>query len=278
MMVKDSDLRLIHASGIRLIISIIAMAVLLAYGIHQISLESNHSFVAGDWLDYGFGQLNMYTLIQVDSGRNLGLQLAGFLANLPQVVLSIIYMFLNGVITSMVLGLEWAEYAHTLRPLRVSNPKPGQRSTYFLQLPYRYGVSLLFLSALLHFLISESIFLARVDVVNYKGEYYSDLNILTCGWSPLAALITILAASLVTIGLVLLGWRRYKTGIPLAGSCSLAIAAACHVPEDTDTTAPMKWGVVEPSSKTELHDFGKLGHCAFSNFNVPLPEDGKMYS
>lgn len=54
------------------------------------------------------------------------------------------------------------------KPLRVTAPQGQQRSTYYLHLPYRYSVPLIVTSALLHWLVSQSIFLVRID--EYKNS------------------------------------------------------------------------------------------------------------
>ena len=265
-------------------ICVITTLALLCYGVLNINKQFDTTFNINDWFNYGFGQLKSRAMVtngdgRDGDGRDLGLLGSVLLANFPQLVLSFLYFFLNSVITSMVLAQEWSDYAYKLKPIRVSYPKLGQRSTYFLQLPYRYGAPLLILSALLHFLISESIFLAQVQYFNERGEImkFAANAVSTCGWSPLGVAITVIVAVLVLSVVIILGYRRHKPGIPLAGSCSLAIAAACHVPDGTDTTAPMKWGAVKPSSMTEFDGSGKFGHCAFSNLDAPLPEDGKIY-
>ena len=67
------------------------------------------------------------------------------------------------------------------------------------------------------------------------------------------------------------GLRRYKGGIPLAGSCSAAISAACHplVDEGDVAQVPVKWGVVSV-------DKG-VGHCALSGRYVSPPTQWRLY-
>ena len=46
--------------------------------------------------------------------------------------------------------------------------------------------------------------------------------------------------------LIMLGFRKYSSGIPMVGSCRAAISAACHRPA-TDTDAPyreLRWGAI----------------------------------
>jgi len=63
---------------------------------------------------------------------------AALVANMPQVIVSYFYMAFNSLLTCMVSGHEWLQYAKNRRPLRVSSPEGQQKSTYYLQLPYIY--------------------------------------------------------------------------------------------------------------------------------------------
>ena len=170
----------------------------------------------------------------------------------------------------MLLGHEWSGYAHFRKPLRVTSPAGSQRSTYRLQLPYIYGIPLLVLSGTLHWLVSQSIFLALVD-------YYQDGFLLhlqsepRLGYSCIAIITVIALGGMAVIIGILHGFRRYKPGMPLAGSCSAAISAACHRPnEDVDAPyKPVMWGAVKTKNS--------IGHCCFTSFEVTKPVKGQKY-
>jgi hypothetical protein len=70
------------------------------------------------------------------------------------------------------------------------------------------------------------------------------------------------------------GFRRYDSRIPIVGSCSAAISAACHRPADDEDAAleAVKWGVVE------REDTGGVGHCCLSSFEVREPVEGARYA
>ncbi len=193
------------------------------------------------------------------------------LINIPQPILSCFYLLLNGIFTSMLLADEWSHFAHKRKALRSSKPKLGQRSTYFLQLPYKYAVPFLVLSGVLHWSVSQSIFLAQVASYDQTGKLVDPAIISTCGYSPIAILITIMMGFSLATFMILLGLRRYRPGIPLAGSCSIAISAACHGSSDVDTTAPLQWGVTSKEGE-------EIGHCAFSDHNTHLPIEGALYA
>lgn len=62
--------------------------------------------------------------------------------------------------------------------------------------------------------------------------------------------------------------------MPLIGSCSAAISAACHpLQNDPDASLlPVMWGAVAVESEDAV------GHCCFSSLEVSPPVDGKVYA
>ena len=202
----------------------------------------------------------------------IGLHESILIANSPQVLLSFLFLTYNGLFTCMLLGHEWSGYAHVRKPLRVTSPSGSQRSTYRLQLPYKYGIPLLVLSGTLHWLVSQSIFLARVDFYKdgvLEQDYYESVS--TMGYSCIAIITVIALGGIVVIIGILHGFRRYKLGIPLAASCSAAISAACHRPnEDVDAPyKPVMWGAIKTKNPS--------GHCCFTSFQVTKPVKGQKY-
>jgi hypothetical protein len=102
------------------------------------------------------------------------------LVDLPQVICSLVHFSYNYLLTIMLLSHEWTRYYLTKKPLRVSNPVGKQRSTYFLSLPYRYGIPFIVASSTLRYLISQSLFLARIEFFGVDMEtlqmIYEDYN------------------------------------------------------------------------------------------------------
>ncbi|KAJ5859232.1 hypothetical protein N7534_004509 [Penicillium rubens] len=203
------------------------------------------------------------------------------IANTPQVVFSILYFSSNGIFTIMALANEWSYHALKRKGLRVSTlPRGSQRSSFFLSLPYRYSLPLLTLSGILHWLISQSFYLVSIKSygIGLTREPADDTT--TCGYSPAVILSTLSVGVAMLVCLVLMSFKRLKSGMPVAGSCSLAIAAACHpslsgldTMEETagiDATLPLKWGV-------EMPECDGVGHCALSSGQVEFPLDGSVY-
>ncbi|KAL4922579.1 hypothetical protein BDW62DRAFT_171345 [Aspergillus aurantiobrunneus] len=104
-----------------------------------------------------------------------------------------------------------------------------------------------------------------------------------CGSSP--AIVSSISVGTAVVGcLIALGLKRFKSGIPVASSCSLAIAAACFVEPDRCPSGPgqsgnpckdmeclpLQWGVVSVND-------GFVGHCGFASDEVTMPLRGRVY-
>ncbi|KAK4031281.1 hypothetical protein C8A01DRAFT_42247 [Parachaetomium inaequale] len=203
------------------------------------------------------------------------------MANSPQAVLSILYFIYNGLFTTLSLATERDSYARNRKGLRVSlSPVGAQRASYYLQLAYRYSLTLLAFSIVLHWLISQSIFLVFIEM--YRNPIGADLesnynpgSYNACGWSP-AGVICVMVVGVVMVGFLLLfGCRRLvsSTIMPVVGSCSAAISAACHpvLHDERACSEPLQWGV-------RNYDGEENGHCSFSSGEVGVPHKGVMYS
>ncbi|KAL8940345.1 MAG: hypothetical protein Q9216_002857 [Gyalolechia sp. 2 TL-2023] len=198
------------------------------------------------------------------------------IANLPNVVLSYVYVLFNSLFTCMVSGHEWTQFAKDRKPLRVTSPVGEQRSTLWLQLPYRYSLPLIVLSSLLGWLASQSLFLVRINVLGHNDTdgarvVQADSSILSCGYSIGAIVLAIIVGTLILLAALLLGLRKYGSDMPIVSTSSAAISAACH-PLDDDPDAvllPLKWGVARKE--------GNVGHCCFSSKLVAPPIPGQIY-
>ena len=259
----------------------------LWYGIHEIPGSPDLTTI---W-NIGLGAVDVRTLISWKVPRD-NIVANVLIANISQPVLSIIYFTYNSIWTTMSLGKEWSKYGFRRHGLRVSGrPRGSQRMSYFLQLPYRYSIPVMVLSGVLHWLVSQSIFLVAVNRYDRDGnpakdyysysryedgisEYSDDIGEwLSCGFSPVAILAVILVGVAMVLLLLAQGFRRFESGIPLAGTSSGAIAAACHVAQGEDggdaRYKPVAWGVTG--------HYGEIGHCAFSSNVVEEPRTDALY-
>lgn len=175
------------------------------------------------------------------------------LANTPQIIVSFAYFFYNKMLTTMLLAVEFNDYAAERKPLRVSWPKGHQRSTYYLSLPYRYCIPLLITHAILHWLVSQSLFFVQVILYDMVGNLTPE-RIVACGYSPMAILFALIVGASMMIVILVLGFRDFKNSMPLASSCSAAISAACHAPPGCgDALKPVMWGEVPKPPVNDNH-------------------------
>ena len=209
--------------------------------------------------------------LRLPSKGTFGLVSSVLIANLPQAIVSFLYLMYNGLYTCMHLAAEWSSYGVERKALRCTTPYGEQRSTYYLQLPYTYALPLIAASATLHWLISESIFLARIEVSDSSGSAEAVSSV---GYSCAPIICIIVLGSCMLVMAVGMGFRKFKSHMAVASSCSVAIAAACHRPEnDADASVlPVKWGAVEE----EKND--GVGHCTFTSLEVDEMVPGKMYA
>jgi hypothetical protein len=217
------------------------------------------------------------------------------LANMPQFVISSLYLAYNGICTCMLNCYEYSQFGVQGRtPLRVTTPKGRQRehrtlfplypakltvhkgSTYSLSLPYRCSVTLMAASALLSWLVSQSLFLARIDsyAMTAGGEIYYTHSSSQIGYSCLPILLAILLSVAFLVVLLVMSRWELPPHVPIVASCSAAIAAACHRPEsDVDAAyLTVRWGAVPVDSQSEV------GHCCFTSKYVIALENGRSYA
>ncbi|KAL2007038.1 hypothetical protein VTN00DRAFT_8476 [Thermoascus crustaceus] len=110
-------------------------------------------------------------------------------------------------------------------------------------------------SALLHWLVSLSVFYVRIIQYDQSGLVDEANMISTCGVSPIGMIFTISFGDLAFVILVGLGFRRFPTRMPLAANCSFAISAACHPPlgDEDGALKPVMWEEVLPYPPSYNH-------------------------
>ena len=264
----------------RCISTLIVACYFLGQGLNNSELNSRS--ISHLW-SLGFGNFSSETLIWINGSHDLsgadGVMLMVLVANSPQLILSFLYFSYNGIFTCMLLAKEWRTYGSKKNFLRITTPTGRQRSTYRLQLPYRYGIPLLIGSGTLHWFVSQSIFLARVTYLGGDDTVdYINNNISTCGYSPIAIIFVIIIGFIIVLVGIANGFRKVREGMPFAGSCSAAISAACHPPK-ADIKASSKrlmWGVVTETDPNDPDNC--VGHCSFTSFEVETPIVGRWYA
>lgn len=206
------------------------------------------------------------------------------LSNIPHLLLSLIYILYNSYLTCMLAAREYGLYTERKRSIRVSQlPKAGQKSKHFLSIPIKYAVFGLSASALLHYLVSQAVFFANVEVVDDQGSAtWWSLN--QVGWSPLGLILLAVVSMIFAVAAWAQGLRKLEKCMPVAASCSAWISAACH-PVDCKTPhhlAKIHWDVeLDENGGPVIVDYDDegqvIGHCAFTSGTIASPVKGKQY-
>ncbi|KAJ5887395.1 hypothetical protein N7495_007436 [Penicillium taxi] len=256
--------------------SVVVGIVFMVKGINLVGLKKAFSM--------GFGALSLNAIAAAsgyEGGSSKSILTTSLIANIPQLLLSGLYFMYNAVLTSMAATHEWSMFAHKRITLRVTLPVGAQRETYWLGLPWRYSLPFLICSTVFHWLISQSIFLINITIYqpntevltkptdNFPGVRNTGM-ITACGYSPLAIACALGVALILLFALLVLSSRKLKPGMPLVGSCSLGISAACHPPilDESAAIKPLLWGAVAHEKN------GKPGHCCLTSFEVERPREG----
>lgn len=257
------------------LVAISVAASFLSTGLYGFSVNGIPKDLSSLW-SMGLGAVDVQTLMgPIFEGEYEGAYKAliscVLTANLPQAIFSFLYLLYNSIFTCMLLGDEWDRFSTKRRTLRVTSPIGAQRTTHFLQLPYKHSLPLMIASGSMHWLISQALFLVRInnlDAADGPGVHFTS----QVGWSPIAVVFGLILGSLMLLVALGIGFRRYGGEIPLVGSCSAAISAACHPhPDETSlSTAPLLWGVVGRD--------GVVGHCSFSGRDVLTPVPYQHYA
>lgn len=136
------------------------------------------------------------------------------------------------------MAKEWATFSSGYIPLRVSNPKGNQVSTFRLQLPYKYSVPLILISILLHWILSNTLYLT-VSVGGYFFEVRQSQGIsssdapfqafLAVGYSGWALMLLLVLSCILICIPIITGLSRLPENSIVVGSNSFAIATSCHI-------------------------------------------------
>ena len=284
----------------------IGTSVCLALGIQSFTGDKT---IQNAW-SVGLGTVRPQNLIMgwnLPGSGNTSIAISTLIANTPQALFSFLYVCYNGLFTNMFLSRELARFSVTAgrgrKYLRVSDAQGEQKSTYFLNLPYKYGIPLLAGSGLIHWLVSQSVFLANITIIPRDGLVPMQDEITTIAYSPLAMLFLLFVGFSLLVFLFATALRKLPAGMPLMSSNSLALSAACHPPSGFDQSEredmvlrPLNWGAVPGGAKVvdlgitdhRTHGFENgededdngrgVGHCCFSDRGLEIPEKGKFYA
>jgi hypothetical protein len=164
---------------------------------------------------WGFGTANTMTVVggwvKEAGGKDPTRQffVSVIVANLPQIIVSYLYLLYNGLLTCLLVAAEWSRFAVRKRSLRVSENATGfQTSGFFLSVPYRYGIPLSCALSLLHWLISQTMFLIRTAGFGANGEPNHLFDGSRVGYSPIGPVLVLALGGAMLIAMILSGFKR----------------------------------------------------------------------
>jgi hypothetical protein len=238
---------------------------------------------------------NTLDLRELSSPDGMGFVRMIIVTNSPQVLLSMTYFSCNSFSSAQCAAEEWATYATTRKSLRVTWPRGKQRSTYWLSLPYRYSVPLISLFLLLHFLLSQTIFIGRSQYFDSIGNTIArGDNGLTSAvyFSQQYSYITFATGFLLIVYQFASSRRSLNNRMPYHKNSSALISAMCHMNDPYNlgkqysedelweiAGGPLTWGVTREPIESDGTE-GSMdipGHCSFSPDMVASPVRGKRY-
>lgn len=208
-------------------------------------------------------------------------------ANSFQVLVSFLYLFYNNVLTRQVAADEFLRFLdedNDRKALRVSSPKNSeQRSSYFLSLPFKYAVPQMIAFMLLHWLVSQSIFIVLTSAWNIAPEPapMPDDNATRLGFSCAGIFLVLIVATTLVLGLAANSVREYRCKVPgffpRMATNSAAIDAVCR-PARGDYEAylfPVKLGVVAHGPDYSGDCKGRITFS--SDTEIQVPQGGVLY-
>ncbi|KAG9699771.1 hypothetical protein KCU76_g1275, partial [Aureobasidium melanogenum] len=155
----------------------------------------------------------------------------GLLANLTclgsiHLVISVTYLFYNHVWSRMFAAAELNAFVKTRTPLRVTLPAQGAQSTYYLSIKPHLSALLIIGLILIHLFTMRALNVVAIQTYDIVGHYSHQR--ITYGISTSSAIIALLLGFAMLCALVFGMERKSHAGMPVLGTCSMAISAACH--------------------------------------------------
>jgi hypothetical protein len=171
---------------------------------------------------------------------------------------------------------------------------------YYLGLPYRFAIPLLVISVVLHWLTSQSLFLAKITRTDSHRLGQTDF-VTTCGYSCIAMIFALIVGAMAVLYLLGASAWPLRSHMPIVGASSAAIGASCHVRKTVvDVVVEVVgWGVEEEETSDTILDeelrvadsendeagktkeegqvVSEVGHLCLTSGKVGIPVAGKLY-
>ncbi|KAG9526950.1 hypothetical protein KCV07_g302, partial [Aureobasidium melanogenum] len=160
----------------------------------------------------------------------------GLLANLTglgsiHLVISVTYLFYNHIWSRVFVAAELNAFVKTRTPLRVTLPAQGAQSTYYLSIKPHFSTLLIISLILIHFFATRALNVVAIQTYDIMGQYSHQR--ITYGTSAFSAIIALVLGFVMLCVLAFGMERKLHAGMPVLGTCSIAISAACHADDDS---------------------------------------------
>ena len=203
-----------------------------------------------------FGKVNTDMLGMGNKGEKRGNILSiTAAANVPQFILAVMWMLYMDIYSSMAYARDWSRFEYQPQTLMVTDPGGQQRTVWIMGLPWFQGTFLTLMQTLMHYLLSQSIFPVRIQAYDAHGAVDPEHLVSNIGYSPIAMFVTMIICSLLFVLLLWVGKWPMPSSMPIAGTCSASISAACHPTTRSDgmVYGYLRWGEVQTYQGLQRH-------------------------
>ncbi|KAH0281016.1 hypothetical protein KCU91_g606, partial [Aureobasidium melanogenum] len=155
----------------------------------------------------------------------------GLLANLlglgsVHLAISMTYLLYNHLWSRMLAAAELNAFSKIRGRLRVTLPVRGAQSTYHLSIKPQFSALLIIALILIHFFTTRALKVVAIQTYDIMGRYSHQR--ITYAISTASAILALGLGFLMLCALTFGLERRLHTAMPVLGTCSMAISAACH--------------------------------------------------
>lgn len=160
---------------------------------------------------------------------------------------SVTYLFYNHLWSRMLVAAEINKLAKAPTYLRVTLPIQGAQNTYYLAIKPHY--SAIFLVALIfcHFLTTQAFNVVAIYTYDVLGHYSHQR--ITYGISASSAMLALALGFVMLCVLAFALERRLDASMPVLGSCSMAISAACGGDDVVMSLRKVRYGKSESTGR-----------------------------
>jgi hypothetical protein len=176
----------------------------------------------------------------------------GLLANLfglgsVHLAISVTYLFYNHLWSRMFVASELNELVKTPAALRLTLPRQGAQNTYYLAIKPHFTAVLLVALTILHFLTTRASYVVALQTYDVLGQYSHQR--ITYGISTPSAVLALALGFLMSCVLAFAFERKLDADMPVMGSCSMAISAACGGGGDVLALGKVRYGKNERTDR-----------------------------